>query len=959
MNDEQLKIKIIADTTDLQKSVVSVERQIDSAGNDVEKSINSISDLIEKSLEKTTAKLGVIFPAIGGALKKAFDVSTAERDFIRIENRLKSILNTTDLDSVSDWSAVPPHLMTQWEIAMEKFQSARRKVGQSADLSIQTDYKAMIGLGQATEGATGALSKFSIVIGVVIAAVTLAIKVIKAFIKAMNEVAEKGSQIYKESQRLGMTIKSYQEWNYILERCGESAKDLESIMNPLVQKISQARKGADTFAALGVAIEDTNGEARETLDIFTDVITQLQQIENKTERAIKAQEIFGQSASKLTPLLNMETESLQHMTREAYMIGYVMSDSAVKIGNQYTMMKNALQASAQSLKNTLGEIFLPYMLAITKVIVKALSYISALFRALAGLPQQRVGADTAKMSDSFSSLGDSINDASNAVKELKRQLMSFDEMNILQSPDNNAFSSTLGALSFGGFQTSGLGDFQLFTDEELNKFEKFQNLLDGIKTNGFISKIKNLGKEITTFAKKCESDIKGFGKSISDWINNTTIEQKIEDIVFGIADFLSPFSLMKNVGNGVISFVNDDMPLLNAINGVVSDITSLVNGGLLGYLTKTSLENLIWKPLTDSIASSPVGASISKWWNDITKYYQTNIAPYLSFSYWFRKLLGVSQGTDTTGNNVFDSIIRTGGKIISWFKTNISPYLTFSWWDTFLSPITTAFDSVGTFLKKFFPDTWNAIVDFYKKNIQPFLPEEFWIKETEPFNSAISETLNDVQENCKNAQEKIDNYYKNKTAPKISKTQMDKNLAGVRDSVNDTLNTAKSSFIDSWKDIDGYYDQSIAPQISKSSVSKKGSGFVDGVKEVINKIITKVEQGVNFIIRQLNKLKISVPDWVPGIGGEHWGVNLREVSIPRLAQGGIATKSVLANIGENGAEAVLPLENNTGWMDMLAAKLITPQTIVLKVGETELGRATIRGINNITRQTGALQLQLV
>ena len=46
--------------------------------------------------------------------------------------------------------------------------------------------------------------------------------------------------------------------------------------------------------------------------------------------------------------------------------------------------------------------------------------------------------------------------------------------------------------------------------------------------------------------------------------------------------------------------------------------------------------------------------------------------------------------------------------------------------------------------------------------------------------------------------------------------------------------------------------------------------------------------------------------------------------IPKLAVGGIVNRpgrGVPAIIGEAGAEAVLPLENNTEWMDILADKI--------------------------------------
>lgn len=43
--------------------------------------------------------------------------------------------------------------------------------------------------------------------------------------------------------------------------------------------------------------------------------------------------------------------------------------------------------------------------------------------------------------------------------------------------------------------------------------------------------------------------------------------------------------------------------------------------------------------------------------------------------------------------------------------------------------------------------------------------------------------------------------------------------------------------------------------------------------------------------------------------------------MPRLATGGITNGPTRALIGEAGREAVLPLENNTGWMDELADRL--------------------------------------
>ena len=69
-------------------------------------------------------------------------------------------------------------------------------------------------------------------------------------------------------------------------------------------------------------------------------------------------------------------------------------------------------------------------------------------------------------------------------------------------------------------------------------------------------------------------------------------------------------------------------------------------------------------------------------------------------------------------------------------------------------------------------------------------------------------------------------------------------------------------------------------------------------------------------------------------------------------------------IGEQGKEAVVPLENNTEWMDKLvdklASKLVNNNSgnIILQVDNTALGWASINSINGITKQTGNLQLVL-
>ena len=90
------------------------------------------------------------------------------------------------------------------------------------------------------------------------------------------------------------------------------------------------------------------------------------------------------------------------------------------------------------------------------------------------------------------------------------------------------------------------------------------------------------------------------------------------------------------------------------------------------------------------------------------------------------------------------------------------------------------------------------------------------------------------------------------------------------------------------------------------------------------------------MIAGINKVQFDVPDWVPVLGGKH--VGLKVPKIPKLAQGGIVTKPTVAQIGEAGKEAVLPLDKNLGYLDKLADKINTkgngqPTQIIVKLGE--------------------------
>lgn len=145
-------------------------------------------------------------------------------------------------------------------------------------------------------------------------------------------------------------------------------------------------------------------------------------------------------------------------------------------------------------------------------------------------------------------------------------------------------------------------------------------------------------------------------------------------------------------------------------------------------------------------------------------------------------------------------------------------------------------------------------------------------------------------------------------------------ISAVMQAIRTGIETALNAVKEKWDTIWGGL---------KDTTVKIFEGIWNGIKGVINKILGGVESMANGVIRGINKLtsalsniKFDVPDWVPGIGGNSFGIDIpsiSEVSLPRLAQGGFVKANTprLAMIGDNRnyGEIVAPEDKMMEWLN--------------------------------------------
>ena len=91
-----------------------------------------------------------------------------------------------------------------------------------------------------------------------------------------------------------------------------------------------------------------------------------------------------------------------------------------------------------------------------------------------------------------------------------------------------------------------------------------------------------------------------------------------------------------------------------------------------------------------------------------------------------------------------------------------------------------------------------------------------------------------------------------------------------------------------------------------------GSNLASIIKTPVNAVIGMI----NNMLHAIGTVSFSVPSWVPVMGGQHFG--FPTWTIPQLAMGGVVNGSTLANIGERGPEAIVPLSANNPFVQMFA-----------------------------------------
>lgn len=102
-------------------------------------------------------------------------------------------------------------------------------------------------------------------------------------------------------------------------------------------------------------------------------------------------------------------------------------------------------------------------------------------------------------------------------------------------------------------------------------------------------------------------------------------------------------------------------------------------------------------------------------------------------------------------------------------------------------------------------------------------------------------------------------------------------FAGLKDMLNGIITMLNGVFSGNWKQ-------------AWEGLMQFVKGIATTIAGIFASALNVIIRALNWMIRQINKISITIPDWVPGIGGRTYGPNfptISEISIPHLAQGAV------------------------------------------------------------------------
>lgn len=685
---------------------------------------------------------------------------------------------------------------------------------------------------------------------------------------------------------------------------------------------------------------------------------------------------FGKTTAKMT-------EQEKVMLRYQYVTSALSNATGdfVKTQDSWANQTRILTLRFQQLKASLGKGFIALFTPILRGFNSLLAGLQKVADGFASFVQMLTGADISSFMGSISAdiagIGDDAGGAADNVsgigdaakktaKDIEKSLAGFDQINKLTEPTDDSSSSGSGTDS-----TSGIGSVDLVPDvsgstanvssaisDMADKVKKALEPLKAISFDNLVSSLDNLKRAVQPLTEKLFSGLEWAYYNVLVPLASWYIEDLIPTYINTLADAFELLNTVLDVFNPVFESAWDNFfkPIAEWTGGIVVDVINSIGDAFLlvaGYLKEHETDVKDWTDLYITPFFKTITDFIMELY-DLIKNVIGFVIDLLGPS--FDEIVAIISGAISAITKIVTGVLDILKGVIEFLN------------GIFTGDIDKCMQGIKDIIKGCLEAIWgiikvivSLIVNLVKGTV------DIVINLLKDIFTVIGNILSSI----KSVFDKVLMAIFNAVISVIDGIK--DALWNIVDFVGDTFSSAWSNV---WNGIINAFDNIFG------GIVDIAKGPINMVIGLINGMLDGLESGINWIVRKINTLSFDVPDWVPVIGGDHFGFDLPEVgfgSIPYLAEGGYVKPNTpqLAMIGDNKhqGEVVAPEDKLIDMAQKAAAMASSAELLaeaisilkqILKILETldldiqldgkSLKKYVVDKINEHTKQTGKCEI---